>query len=253
VTPKKSLEDILAEYAEDLVAERKPRLAEDVAALNEEERLQLTVMLALVRRLKAAHREAPPPREEFIARLDDFVREEIARQIAPEAQAAQSGARFPETGRSAAASEPLIHRLLGAGRALLQATIPIEVGARWRLAGVAALVLVLGLHVQLYLQVRRLERHNQTLVARLERETPPGALAPLGLPRGQGPDVEKDAPSRGSLSVHELVAGVELRLRIEKRIGELEKEAETKTGRDRENAGVLLRELRALLQSSSRP
>ena len=83
MTPKKSLEDILAEYAEDLVAERKPRLAEDVAALNEEERLQLTVMLALVRRLKAAHREAPPPREEFIARLDDLVREEIARQIAP--------------------------------------------------------------------------------------------------------------------------------------------------------------------------
>lgn len=251
--PKKLLEDILAEYAEDLVAERKPRLAEDVAALNEEERLQLTVMLALVRRLKAAHREAPPPREEFIARLDDLVREEIARQIAPEAPAAQSAAGFPETGRSVAASEPLFHRLLGAGRALLQAVISIEVGARWRFAGVAALVLVLGLQIQLYVQVRRLEQQNETLVARLEAVTSVGGLAPLGLPRGQGPDLEKGTPLPGSLSVDELVAGVELRLRIEKRIAELEKEAETKTGRDRESAEVLLRQLRALLQSSSRP
>jgi hypothetical protein len=249
VTPKKSLEDIVAEYTEDLVAERRPRLAEDFATLNEDERSQLIAMLPIVRELKAAHREAQPPREEFIQRLDAFVRQEVARQspLAPEA------ATSPDESHSAAERRSHLERILGAGRDLIQALTLPEVKARWRFAGVALLVLVLGLQVQLYLHVRRLEQQNKVLVAQLEQLSRSGSLAPLALPRDQQTTRQKGPRTPGSLSWDDLLTGVELRVRVEQRIGELEKEAATKTGRDREVAENLVRELRALLRPLPKP
>jgi len=241
VTPKKSLEDIVAEYTEDLVADRIPRLAEDIAALDENEREQLSAMLALVRRLKAAHREAPPPREEFVHHLDAFVREEIARHSPPASEAAGS----PE-GRS------ILERILGAGRHLIEPLTLPESRARWRLAGVALLVLVLGLQVQLYLHVRRLEQQNRVLVAQVELFSGSGSLVPLALPRHQQTSREK-GPGASSPSLDDLFAGVELRVRLEHRIQELQKEAATKTGRDRQITEALLRELRALIPPSPKP
>ena len=247
MTPKKSLEDIVAEYTEDLVADRIPRLAEDIAALDENEREQLSVMLALVRRLKAAHREAPPPREEFVHHLDSFVRKEIARHSPPASEAAGS----PEASRPAADGRSIVERILGAGRDLIEALTLPESRARWRLAGVALLVLVLGLQVQLYLHVRRLEQQNKVLVAQLERFSGSGSLVPLALPRDQQTSREK-GPGAPSPSLDDLFAGVELRVRLEHRIQELQKVAATKTGRDRQITEALLRELRALVPPSPR-
>ena len=249
MTPRKSLEDIVAEYTEDLVAERRPRLSEDIAALDEDERSQLTGVLALVRRLKATHREAPPPREEFVQRLDRFVREEIARLSPPGSEAAGS----PEVSRPAAEGRSILDRILGAGRDLIAALTLLEGRARWRLVGVALLVLVLGLQVQLYLHVRRLEQQNRVLVAQLERFSGSGSLVPLALPRGQQTTREKGLGTPGSPSLDDLFAGVELRVRIEQRVRELEKEAATKTGRDRQVAESVVRELRAILQPSQGP
>jgi hypothetical protein len=249
VTVKKSLEDILAEYTEDLMAERKPRLAEDIAALDENEREQLGLILALVRRLKAAHREAPQPREVFVHHLDAFVREEVARHSPPASEAAGS----PEESRPAAEGRSILERILGTGRDLIEALTLPEGRARWRLAGVALLVLVLGLQVQLYLHVRRLEQQNRVLVAQLERFSGSGSLIPLALPRGQQATREKEAGTPGSLSWDDLFTGVELRVRVEQRIRELEKEAATKTGRDRQVAENLVRELRAILRPTQNP
>lgn len=249
MTLKKSLEDILAEYTENLMAERRPQLAEDIAALDEDERSQLTGMLALVRRLKAAHREAPPPREEFVHHLDAFVREEVAWRSKPAPEAAGS----PEASRPAADGRSIVERILGAGRDLIEALTLPEVRPRWRLAGVALLVLVLGLQVQLYLHVRRLEQQNRVLVAQLERFRGSGSLVPMALPRDQQISRERGPGTPGSLSPDELFAGVEVRVRVEQRIRELEKEVATKTGSDRQNAEALLKELRAILQPSQRP
>ena len=125
-----------------------------------------------------------------------------------------------------------------------------SVGILWRYAAAAVLLIVLAVQVQLYLQVRRLGQENRALVARLEQVTPSGSLAPLGLPRA---GVRKGTEKASGPSIDDLLIGIELRMRIEQRIGELEKEAETKAGRDRQNTEVLLRELRALLQPPSRP
>ena len=249
MTPKKSLEDILAEYTEDLMAERKPRLAEDIAALDENERSQLTGILALVRRLKAAHREAPQPREEFVHHLNAFVREEIARRSPPAPEAVGS----PEESRPAAESRSILERILGAGRDLIEALTLPEGRARWRLVGVALLILVLGLQVQLYLHVRRLEQQNRVLVAQLERFSGSGSLVPLALPRDQQTTREKGPGTPGSPSLDDLFAGVELRVRLEHRIRELVKEAATKTGRDRQAAESVVRELRAILRPTQNP
>ena len=241
MTPKKPLEDILAEYTEDLLADRKPRLAEDAATLNEEDRADLPGLLALVRRLKAVHREAPPPREAFLQRLDTFVQGEVAAKIthAPRDEI-----------EAGAPAEPLHGRLGEAWRRLVGGMASPGVGILWRYAAAAVLLIVLAVQVQLYLQVRRLGQENRALVARLERMSPSGSLIPLGLPRA---GVTKGAEKGSGPSIDDLLIGIELRMRIAQRIGELEKKAGTKTGKDRQNTEVLLRELRALLQPPSRP
>ena len=246
---KKTLEDIVAEYTEDLMADQRPRLSEDIAALDEDERSQLTGMLALVRRLKATHREAPLPREEFVQRLDRFVREEIARH----SPAASGVAGSPEESRPAAGGRSILECILGAGRDLIEALTLPEGRARWRFAGAALLVLVLGLQIQLYLHVRRLEQQNKVLVARLELLGPSGGLVPLALPRDQQTTREKGPGTPGSLSWDNVYTGIELRVRVEQRIRELEREAATKTGRDRQEVEATLMELRAILRPTQNP
>jgi len=244
VTSKKPLEDILAEYTEDLLADRKPRLADDTATLNEEDRADLLGLLALVRRLKAVHREAPPPREAFLQRLDTFVQGEVAAKI--------THAPRDEIG-AGATGERLRGRLGEAWRRVFGGMASPSVGGLWRYVAGAVVVLVLAMQVQLYLQVRRLGHENRALVARLERMSPSGSLVPLGLPREPQAGMTKGAEKGSGPSIDDLLIGVELRMRIEQRIGELEKEAETKAGKDRQDAEVLLRELRALLRPSPRP
>lgn len=253
MTPKKPLEDMLAEYTEDLLADRKPRLAEDAAALNEEDRADLPGLLALVRRLKAVHREAPPPREAFLQRLNTFVQGVVAAKITHVPQAAQSHVSPRDEIGAGATGEWVPGRLKGAWRRVFGGMASPSVGILWRYATAAVLVLVLALQVQLYLQVRRLEEENRALVARLERMSPSGSLVPLGLPREPQAGVTKGAEKGSGPSIDDLLIGIELRMRIAQRIGELEKEAETKAGRDRQDTELLLRELRALLQPPSRP
>ena len=249
MTPKKPLEDMLAEYTEDLLADRKPRLA-DAATLNEEDRADLPGLLALVRRLKAVHRDAPPPREAFLQHLDTFVQREVAAKITHQPQAAQSHVSSRDEIGAGATGERLRGRLGEAWRRVFGGMASPSVGILWRYAAAAVLVLVLALQVQLYLQVRRLGQENRALVARLERMSPSGSLVPLGLPRAA---VTKGAEKGSGPSIDDLLIGIELRMRIAQRIGELEKEAETKAGRDRQNTEILLRELRGLLQPPSRP
>ena len=253
MTPEKPLEDILAEHTEDLLADRKPRLAEDAAALNEEDRAHLPGLLALVRRLKAVHREAPPPREAFLQHLDTFVQGEVAAKITHAPQAAQSHVSSRDEIGAGATGKWLHGPLREAWARLVGGLASPGVGVVWRYAGGAVLVLVLTMQVQLYLQVRRLEQENRALVARLERMSPSGSLVPLGLPREPQAGMTKGAEKGSGPSIDDLLIGVELRMRIEQRIGELEKEAETKAGKDRQDAEVLLRELRALLRPSPRP
>jgi len=252
VTPKKPLEDILAEYTEDLLADRKPRLAA-AAALNEEDRADLPGLLALVRRLKAVHREAPPPRDAFLQHLDTFVQGQVAAKITHQPQAAQSQVSPRDEIEAGATGEPLRGRLGEAWRRLFGGMASPGVGVPWRYAAGAVVVLVLAMQVQLYLQVRRLEQENRALVARLEQVSPSGSLIPLGLPREPGAGVRKGTEKASGPSLDDLLIGVELRLKLEQRIGELEKEAGRKTGKDRQDTEVLLRELRALLQPPSRP
>ena len=226
------------------MAERRPRLAEDIAALDEDERLQLVELLALVRGLKAAHRETPAPGGAFLQRLDGFVRKEVAQQGSPASRAHPSAAG---DFRSDAVRRPGLDRILQKSRSVFDTLRDFLGGVRWRFIVGAVVVFLLGFQVLLYLQVRQLEEQNQDLVARLERFSPSGSLIPLGLPRKQG------AETPAAKSLDDVFAGLELRVRIEQRIGELEKEVETKTGRDRRDAEALLRELRALLQHSSVP
>ena len=253
VTGKKPLEDLLAEYTDDLLAERRPRLPEDLAGLGEDEQAQLMEMLAVVRRLKAAHREIPPPREAFLHHLDAFVRDEIAPQLGPESQAAQSPPGSPQEARPASTTVPFPRRVLQTAGEFLRGIVAAGVGGRWRFVGVAALVLVLGLQIQLYFQVRRLERQNQALVARLERVGPLGGVTPLALPRDRQPTQDTKATTPSPSSLDDLLTNVELRARIEHRLRELEMEAQSKTGGDRQIAEAVLRELRALLQPPRRP
>lgn len=252
MTPKKPLEDLLAEYTEDLLADRRPRIFEEAVDLDEEGRAELAEMLALVRRLKAAHREAPTPSEDFVQRLDSFVAEETARQAVPESPEVRMRTAAAEEASLRSASLRFRRRILDAGRRFVRTLAPPESGGRWRLAGAVLLVLVLALQVQLYLQVRRLDRQNQALVARLERLKPVGELVPLGQPLERVPQ-EKGVPASKPRSLGELLSGAELRARIEQRIRELEKEAESKTGRDREIADGVLQELKALLGASRKP
>jgi hypothetical protein len=248
VTRKKSLEDILAGYTEDLMAERRPRLSEDIAALDEDERSELMALLAIVRRMKAAHREAPPPRDAFLEDLDGFVRGEIVRQVAPDSLVSQP--RVSSKGKVSPGVEavPLRRRILRGAREFFSGLGGHETGRGWRFVGIAVVVVVLGLQAVLYAQLRRLEKQNQTLVARLERLGPSGNLIPLGLPRDQPTGGEGRVETPAQKSPEDVLAGVELRARIERRVGELERELATKTGRDRQAAEAVLRDLRMLLQ-----
>ena len=253
VTPQKSLEDMLAEYTEDLMAERRTRIPEDLAAMDEAERAQLVAMLALVRQLKAGHREAPAPSESFLHRLDSLVREEVAKQVAPVSRPVRDHTSAAGDFRSAAGRSLLTAPILQRSRRFFEALRGSTGGVGWRSVGAAIAMVLLGLQVLLYLQVRQLEQQNQALVARLGPHSPPVSLVPLGLPQGERTIAGKEAPTPKTLSGDDLIAGVELRVRIEQRIAELEKELETTTGRDRQIAEALLRELRGLLRSSQKP
>ncbi|HEX7549597.1 MAG TPA: hypothetical protein VF579_03395, partial [Candidatus Methylomirabilis sp.] len=69
MTDKKTAEDLLGEYTDDLLADRRPRLQEALAALDDADRKDVARLADLVRQLKAAHTEAPTPSEEFLSRL----------------------------------------------------------------------------------------------------------------------------------------------------------------------------------------
>ena len=250
MTKKRSLEDILAQYTEDIVAERRPRIAEDIAALDENERSQLMALLPIVRRLKATHCEVPLPREEFVQHLEALVRDEIAKQSPAASQALPSA-----TGgyRPIVAKRPALDAVLELGRAFFLALRGPSSGMCWRVVGATVAVILVGLQVLLYLQVRQLEQQNQALVARLEPQSPSASLVPLGLPQGKPSVTGRETREPVASSIDDLVAGLELRVRIEHRIAELEKELETKTGEDRQIAEALLSELRGLLRSSQKP
>lgn len=239
MTPRKSLEDLLAEYTEDLLADWRIRLSEDVTVLEEDQRSHLMAMLALVRRLKAVHWEPPKPGEDFLKSLDGRIREEVAQQLAPGLQAVSMPASVPAEAPPAAPRVPLLRRIL--------------LGAGWRVVAAGLLVLLLALQVQLYLEIRRLEAQNRDLAARMERLGRVGGAGQPGQLREQQTASEKIAQLPGSPSVDDLVMAFELRLRIEQRVRELEKEAETKRGRDRQVADAVVRELRTLLQARQKP
>lgn len=78
-------------------------------------------------------------------------------------------------------------------------------------------------------------------------------LVPLGLPLDQEAPREKEAPTSRPPSLDPLFASIELRVRIEQRIGELEREAASRTGRERQISENLIRELRALLRPPPKP
>jgi hypothetical protein len=248
VTQKKSLEDMLAEYTEDLMAERRPRISADIATLDEDERLELMALLAIVRRMMAAHREVPPPRYAFLESLDSFVRGEIVRQVAPDSLVSQP--RVSSKGKVSPGVEavPLRRRILQGAREFFSGPGGHEAGRGWRFVGIAVVVIVLGLQALLYAELRRLEKQNQTLVARLKRLGPSGNLIPLELPRDQLTGGERRVETPAQKSPEDVLAGVELRARIEQRIGELERGLASKTGRDRQAAEAVLRDLRMLLQ-----
>lgn len=202
MTRDKTPEDILGAYTDDLLADRRPRLQEDLATSGEAERADLVQLTALVRQVKAAHGEPPPPTEDFLARLDGAVAFEIA---------ARGTHQTP---------------IVPGGRSFLATVTEYLCGWRWQLAGCAVVAVLLVLQIQVVMQVRALQAENRALSARLERLAAPDRMVPLTLP-----------------------ADIGLRLRIEQRIEELEKERSATTGAERRAVERAIQELRALVPS----
>ncbi len=67
--PRKSVADILMDYTEALIADQRPEIAEDVAALDSQEQEELRPLLAAVRSLKAVYHEVPDPGSELLRKL----------------------------------------------------------------------------------------------------------------------------------------------------------------------------------------
>jgi hypothetical protein len=213
VTRDKTPEDLLGKYTDDLLTDRRPRLQDDLVSLEGPDRADVVRLAALVRRLKAAHTEAPVPSEDFVARLDTTVAAEVAARGSAHAPEARTATRPQRSHRP--------------GRVLLGKIAEFVVGWRWQLAACAAVAALLLLQVQVVMQVRRLQQENRNLSARVERLITPEHMVPTGLP------VE-----------------IVLRLRIEQRIDELEKERTVKTGEERQSVERALQELRALVGST---
>ena len=210
---KKTAEDLLGEYTDDLLADRRPRLREELAALNDDDQSDVARLAGLVRQLKAVHTEVPTPSEEFLSRLETAVATEIAGRGS--AQALE-----PNT--------PTRARLVReAGRRPLDMVAEFLIGWRWPLAGCATVAVLLMFQVHVVIQVQKLQRDNRDLSTRLERLTTPEHMVPMGVPVEIG-----------------------LRLRIEDRIEELEKERASKTGEERRSAERAIQELRTLLRST---
>lgn len=203
MTDPKTPDDLLGAYTDDLLADRRPRLHEDMASVAEADRADVPHLASLVRRLKAAHTEPPPPTEMFLARLDSTVTSEVAARAAHHAAPAH-----PERGFLAAAKDFFF-------------------GWRWQFAGCAVAAVLLIFQAQVIMQVRALQAENRTLTMRLERLATSDRMVPLGLQ-----------------------ADIGLRLRIEHRIAELEKERTTTTGAERQAVERAIQELRALMSGA---
>ncbi len=235
MTAPKSPEEILADYTEDLVADRPPRLTEDVAMLDEASRLEVLRLAALVRAVKAARSEAPAPSPEFLSRLDARLTAEID-QFSAKAAA--------DPGRLAAPTEPddrnrpLRPQPLRSWRNIV---LGFASAWRWQLVGcgVAAILLLQG---QLFLKVRGLQEENRNLLHRLERLAPLERMVPMRLPLEEG----KGPTGTDRLSGER--AGPGLRALIEQRIKDLETESAATTGEDRKAIARAIQELRQLLQ-----
>lgn len=230
MTAPKSPEEILADYTEDLVADRPPRLTEDVAALDEASRLEVLRLAALVRAVKAARSEAPAPSPEFLSRLDARLTAEIDQLSGKEAAA--PGRLATPTGPDER-SRPL--------RPWRDVVLGFASAWRWQLVGCAAAAILL-LQGQLFLKVRGLQEENRNLLQRLERLAPLERMVPMRLPleEGKGPaGTERLTGER---------AGPSLRALIEQRIKDLETESAATTGEDRKAIARAIQELRQLLQ-----
>jgi hypothetical protein len=248
MTERKAIEDVLAQYTEDLLAERRPRLDTLTADLSDEEREQLMPLLAVVRRLKEAHHDAPSPSEDFLRRLDQHVWDEIVR-VAPDAS---RPAERPDAARvHGGDGEPRLtlgRRIRNGGRAILNALRLAEAGGRWRLATVTLLALVCAVQIQMYRQIHQLEDRNNALARQLEQLSP-AKMSPLSLPRREDltPGEKAGVPPKDA-AIEELLARLEFRRKVERRVQDLEQDLGTKTGEDHRTTEILLRELRALLQ-----
>jgi hypothetical protein len=242
-----AVNDLLAQLTEDLLADRRTSAVEALTALNEDERKQLLDQLTVARRLKAVYQEEPPASEAFLHRLDTRVRQEIENQLSPDA------GHEKEIAATASGVGPFrpppAHGFAAWGRGVLALLVPSTSTGRWRLAGVAALGVLLALQVQLYFHVRQLESQNQNLVSRLERaaELDRMRALSLGLPHGATDQAQREVP-QGRSSAEILLQSVEIQRRIERRIQALQEDVKTKTGMEREKAQTLLRELEDLLR-----
>jgi len=242
------MEDRLARYTEDLLAERRPDLEALTAGLGDEKREQLLAALVVVRRLKAAHRDAPPLAEDFLRSLDAHVREEIAR-VAPAMSGMPARAdAIPAHGSVAGPPLTIGRRLRETGGALLRALTPRAAVGRWRLATVAVVVLACVVQIQVVRQVHRLEEETRALHQRLE-QLGAAPMSPLRLPgRGELSSGEPGGETRRSATIDALLAGLEFRRKVEQRVQALQRELATKTGDDRRIVAALLDELRMLLR-----